>query len=89
MYNTSTYIFQTEFIRGLVQIAVEKLHSDLPNIQYDDFIFSHTIDEALGFDKELRDTYDYPPNQPSISAVLTQAKVFVKWLAMEKKCKLL
>jgi hypothetical protein len=74
-----------EFIRGLVQLAVEKLHSDLPNLQYDDFTFSHSIDEALGFDKELRETYSYPQNQPSILAVLTQAKIIIKWMAMEKK----
>lgn len=74
-----------EFIRGLVQIAVEKLYSDLPNLQFDDFSFSHSIDEALGFDKELRETYEYPANQPSILVVLTQAQIFVKWLAMEKK----
>lgn len=70
-----------------MQIAVEKLYSELPNLQYDDFIFSHSVDEALSFDKELRETYDYPPNQPSILTVLTQAQVFSKWLAMEKKCK--
>ncbi|RZC37439.1 RINT1-like protein [Asbolus verrucosus] len=74
-----------ELIRGLVQLAVEKLHSDLPNLQYDDFTFSHSIDEALGFDKELRETYNYPVNQPSILAVLTQAKIIIKWMAMEKK----
>ncbi|EFA07987.1 RINT1-like protein [Tribolium castaneum] len=74
-----------EFIRGLVQLAVEKLNSDLPNLQFDDFTFSHSIDEALGFDKELRETYSYPPTQPSILAVLTQAKIIIKWMAMEKK----
>lgn len=74
-----------EFIRGLIQIAVEKLYSDLPNLQFDDFTFSHSVDEALGFDKELRETYDYPANQPSILVVLTQAQVIDKWLAMEKK----
>nr|CAI5822245.1 unnamed protein product [Callosobruchus analis] len=74
-----------ELMRGLVQIAVEKLNSDIPNIQYDDYTFSHTVDEALGFDKELRETYDYPSNQPSILSVLTQGHVFIKWLNMEKK----
>lgn len=78
---------QLELIRGLVQLSVEKLYSDLPNLQYDDFTFSHSIDEALGFDKELRETYSYPTNQPSILAVLTQAKIIIKWMAMEKKCK--
>ncbi|XP_022906211.2 RAD50-interacting protein 1 [Onthophagus taurus] len=74
-----------EFMRGLVQLSVEKLHSDLPNLQFDDFVFSHSIDEALGFEKELREAYNYPPTQSSILAVLTQPHVFVKWKNMEKK----
>lgn len=75
-------------MRGLVQLAVEKLYSDLPTLQYDDFTFSHCVDEALGFDRELRESYGYPSSQPSVLAVLTQAQVFIKWLAMEKKCNL-
>lgn len=73
-------------MRGLVQLAIEKLQSDLPTLQYDDYTFSHSIDEALGFHKELLDNYFYPKDQPSVLAVLTQAPVFIKWLAMEKKC---
>lgn len=76
-----------ELMRGLVQLAVEKLYSDIPNLQFDDFVFSHCIDEALGFDRELRETYNYPSTQSSILAVLTQASVFVKWMNMERKCK--
>lgn len=67
-------------------MAIEKLTVDLPQIQYDDFTFSHCVDEALGFDKELKETYEYPDNQPGILVVLTQAQVFIKWMAMEKKC---
>ncbi|CAH0563706.1 unnamed protein product [Brassicogethes aeneus] len=74
-----------ELTSGLVQLAIEKLCVDLPQLQYDDFTFSHTIDEALGFDKELREMYNYPSNQPSVVSVLTQAQVFIKWLTMEKK----
>lgn len=74
-------------MRGLVQLALEKMDADIPHLQYDDFSFSHCVDEALGFDKELRETYDYPSTQPSILAVLTKGQVFVKWMAMEKKCK--
>lgn len=58
----------------------------MPQLQFDDYSFSHTIDEALGFDKELKETYNYPANQPGIIGVLTQANVFIKWLSMEKKC---
>ncbi|KAK9882088.1 hypothetical protein WA026_018934 [Henosepilachna vigintioctopunctata] len=70
---------------GLVQLAVEKLQIDIPKAQYDDFTFSHTVDEALSFDKELRDSYNYPITQSGVLGVLTQAQVFIKWLTMEKK----
>lgn len=74
-------------MRGLVQLAVEKLFSDLPTLQYDDYVFSHSVDEALGFNKELVESYNYPATQPGVLSVLTKAQVFMKWLAMEKKCK--
>lgn len=80
------FVSQVELMRGLVQLAVEKLYAELPTIQFDDYSFSHCVDEALGFDKELRENYDYPANQPSVLAVLTQAQVFIKWLSLEKKC---
>lgn len=75
-----------EFMQGLIELAVEKLQSDLPTLQYDDYTFSHSIDEALGFNKELTESYNYPKSEPGILVVLTQAQVFMKWLAMEKKC---
>lgn len=74
-------------MRALVQLAVEKLHTDLPIAQYDDTHFAHLVDEALGFEHELRDTLLYPANQPATVLVLTQAQIFVKWIHMEKKCK--
>lgn len=73
-------------MRALVQLAVEKLHSELPIVQYDDSLFAHLVDEALGFERELRDSLFYPPNQPATVFVLTQAQIFVKWINMEKKC---
>ncbi|XP_015512771.2 RAD50-interacting protein 1 [Neodiprion lecontei] len=76
---------KVEFMRGLVQLAVEKLYSELPNMQYDDALFAHLIDEALGFERELRDTLLYPASQPATVFVLTQAQIFVKWVNMEKK----
>lgn len=77
---------QLEMIRGLVQLVVEKLHSELPHLQHDDTLFSHTVDETLGFDRELRESFGYPATQPSVIGVLTQAQIFVKWIHMEKKC---
>ncbi|XP_043282805.1 RAD50-interacting protein 1 [Venturia canescens] len=76
---------QVEFMRALVQLAVEKLHAELPVVQYDDTLFAHLVDEALGFERELRDTLFYPASQPATVFVLTQAQIFVKWINMEKK----
>ncbi|XP_012220909.1 RAD50-interacting protein 1 [Linepithema humile] len=76
---------KVEFMRALVQLAVEKLHSELPIVQYDDTLFAHLVDEALGFERELRETLLYPQSQPATVFVLTQAHIFVKWINMEKK----
>ncbi|XP_071578297.1 RAD50-interacting protein 1 isoform X2 [Temnothorax nylanderi] len=76
---------KAEFMRALVQLAVEKLHSELPLVQYDDTLFAHLVDEALGFERELRETLLYPQSQPATIFVLTQAHIFVKWINMEKK----
>lgn len=73
-------------MRALVQLAVEKLHSELPTTQYDDTLFAHLVDEALGFERELRETLLYPQAQPATVFVLTQAHIFIKWINMEKKC---
>ncbi|XP_039306850.1 RAD50-interacting protein 1 isoform X1 [Solenopsis invicta] len=76
---------KVEFMRALVQLAVEKLHSELSIVQYDDTLFAHLVDEALGFERELRETLLYPQTQPATIFVLTQAHIFVKWINMEKK----
>ncbi|KAL0121655.1 hypothetical protein PUN28_006867 [Cardiocondyla obscurior] len=76
---------KAEFMRALVQLAVEKLHSELPVVQYDDTLFAHLVDEALGFERELRETLLYPQTQPATIFILTQAHIFVKWINMEKK----
>ncbi|CAL1686469.1 unnamed protein product [Lasius platythorax] len=76
---------KAEFMRALVQLAVEKLHSELPIAQYDDTLFAHLVDEALGFERELRETLLYPQTQPATVFVLTQAHIFIKWINMEKK----
>ena len=76
-----------EFTWGLVALAMDKLLNDIPNMLYDEHIFSHMIDEVLSFDKELKNTYGYPENQPGCLHVLTQENCFDKWLRVEKKCK--
>ncbi|XP_075231080.1 RAD50 interactor 1 [Lycorma delicatula] len=74
-----------ELMRGLVQLALEKLDNELPSMQYDDSLFSHAVDESLGFDKELKETFGYPSSLPSTITVLTQAQIFTKWINMERK----
>ena len=81
------FMAQVEFTRALVQLVLEKLHSDLPVLQHDDALFAHALDETLAFDRELRSLHAYPPSQPGVVSVLTQAPVFLKWIDMERKCK--
>lgn len=76
-----------EFIRGLVQLSVEKLCVDIDEIIKDDHLFSHLIDETLSFEQEVRDTLGYPSSYCSAITVLTQAKYLTKWLSIEEQCK--
>lgn len=78
---------QVEFTCGLVKMVTEKLHSDLMQLQYDDVLFTHTLDETLGFHRELATSYGYPSTSASVLSVLTQAQIFAKWINMERKCK--
>ena len=73
-----------EFIRGLTQMVAGKLHAELPQLQFDDALFSHTVDETLGLARELRDSYEYEEN--TLLTVLTKASLFQRWLHLERKC---
>lgn len=75
-----------EFIRGLVQLAVEKLCADMAEIAGDDHLFAHLLDETLSFEQELRETFRYPVAFPSALTVLTQAQYLMKWLLAEENC---
>ncbi len=74
-----------EFIRGLVQLTMEKLVNDIEEISFDDQLFAHLIDEILSFEQDLKTMLAYPNNLPSAINVLTQAMYFNKWLAIEEK----
>lgn len=78
---------QHEFTIGLLQFVVVKLDSDLSHFQLEDVVFSHIVDETLAFEHELRKMYNYPINYPSVTEVLTQPHIFLKWINMERKCK--
>ena len=55
----------------------------------DEVLFSHFVDETLLFDQELRNTYDLSHVKSSCLQVLSKEPCFAKWVALEKKCKLL
>ncbi|KXJ69082.1 hypothetical protein RP20_CCG000224 [Aedes albopictus] len=74
-----------EFIRGLVQLAIEKLVDDIDSISQDEALFGHLIDEILSFEQELKTTLGYPSSFPSAVSVLIQPKYLVKWMAIEEK----
>ena len=75
-----------EFSRGLVLLATEKMLADLPEVLFDDHMFCHFIDEALSFQRELHETFDYPTVELNCLKVLTQPDAFHKWLLIERKC---
>lgn len=74
-----------EFVRGLVQLTIEKLINDIEEISLDEQLFAHLIDEILSFEQDLKTMLLYPNNIPSAVNVLTQPIFFVRWLALEEK----
>ena len=68
-------------------MVMEKLLLDIPELLYDEHLFSHMIDETLAFDKELRTAYGYPASQLGVLHVLTRDEPFQKWILIERKCK--
>ncbi|XP_062567477.1 RAD50-interacting protein 1-like [Saccostrea cucullata] len=76
---------KVEFMRGLVVLVMEKMASDLPTIMEDEHLFCHLVDEAIFFDHELHQIYDYPAGLNSSMDLLTVPKVFERWIEIEKK----
>jgi hypothetical protein len=74
-------------MRGLVVLVMEKMAADLPTIMEDEHLFCHLVDEAIFFDHELHQIYDYPSGLNSSMDTLTVPKVFNRWIEIEKKCK--
>lgn len=46
-------------MRGLVQLAIEKMAIDIEVISRDEHLFAHLLDETLAFEHELRDSIGY------------------------------
>lgn len=76
---------KVEFMRGMVALVVEKMTNDLPDTMYDEHIFSHLVDEAILFDREVKVGYGYPAGLPCCLSVLTLPRAFHKWTLVEKQ----
>ncbi|OWF50906.1 RAD50-interacting protein 1-like [Mizuhopecten yessoensis] len=76
---------KVEFMRGMVALVTEKMTNDLPDTMYDEHTFSHLVDEAILFDRELKDGYSYPLGLPCCLSVLTLPRAFHKWIMVEKQ----
>ena len=75
-----------EFCRGLVELTVDKLLRDLPDLQYDDASFSHTVDETLQLQRSLSQLgYGGGGEQPGPLLAVCQPEYLKKWVALERK----
>lgn len=79
------YNVRLEFVRGLVQLAIEKMAIDIEVISRDEHLFAHLLDETLAFEHELRDSIGYPASFPSAISVITQPQYLLKWISIEER----
>ena len=76
-----------EFCRGLVELTIDKLLRDLPDLQYDDATFSHTVDETLQLQRGLAQL-GYGGgggDQPGPLLAVCQPGYLRRWVAIERK----
>lgn len=69
-------------------MTIEKLCEDIEEINRDEHLFAHLLDETLAFEQELHEHLYYPNYFPSAISVLVQPQFLVKWLSIEEKCTL-
>ncbi|KAH8366267.1 hypothetical protein KR093_011333 [Drosophila rubida] len=79
------YNLRLEFMRGLVQLTIEKLAVDIEQIDQDENLFAHLVDETLNFEAELCETFGYPASFPSAISVLTQPRYLLRWIGLEEQ----
>ena len=72
---------------GMVTMAMEKMVTDIPEVMNDDHQFSHLVDEALLFDREIRLSYGFSTSYPCSLHVLSESRPFEKWIQIERKCR--
>ncbi|KAF0287913.1 RAD50-interacting protein 1 [Amphibalanus amphitrite] len=76
-----------EFCRGLVELTVDKLLRDLPELQNDNASFSHTVDETLQLQRGLAQL-GYGGGggeQPGPLLAVCQPGYLLRWVTIERK----
>ena len=74
-----------EFIRGLIELVIIKLDSQITSIVVDTSLFTHYIEEILSFSQRLFETdINYPHPLPNCMNLLCDEIVFEKWFQVEQ-----
>ncbi|CAF1149480.1 unnamed protein product [Rotaria sp. Silwood1] len=76
---------KVEFIRGLIELIIVKLDSQITSILIDTSLFTHYIEEILIFSQRLFEKdIDYPYDLPNCMNLLCDEIVFEKWFQVEQ-----
>merc|ERR1719494_336477 len=77
-------VIKNEWCQVLVNLCEQKVHATVSEILSDEVLLAHLIDEAILFEKELEDVYDYEDKARSCVRVLFADEVLSHWLALER-----
>ncbi|UJR30861.1 hypothetical protein I4U23_018376 [Adineta vaga] len=88
-YLMNQLIFQLnakiEFIRGLIELVIVKLDSQITSILIDTPLFTHYIEEILIFSQRIfQEDIDYPDHLPNCMNLLCDEIIFEKWFQVEQ-----
>ncbi|CAF1344241.1 unnamed protein product [Adineta ricciae] len=76
---------KVEFIRGLIELVIVKLDSQITSILIDTPLFTHYIEEILIFSQRIfQDDINYPNHLPNCMNLLCDEIVFEKWFQVEQ-----
>ena len=73
------------FITSLLAVLRQHLLTVLSQLMVNARLFRHYVDELLTFEQQLRSTFLYPEELPSLLPLLTSGDVFERWLSVDKE----
>lgn len=86
--------FKEEFIKGLIKVVNSKLDNDIFTLLKFPEVFYHTVNEALAFQRNLKEIHDFPPGEvfsitggTCITSFTEHVSAFNQWILEEKNCK--